>query len=367
MDANQNNKFLIGLSHFYKFGPVKLKKLLKYFPNAELAYTSHKNELISAGIEEKLAHEFCVWRDHTTLDKALEILECEEIKTIALTSDQYPQKLREIFDPPFLLYYKGDLLAENDKFTIAVVGSRKFTNYGRQAAEKITRELAQNNIVVASGLALGIDTIAHQTALAAKGRTIAVLGTGIDRTSIYPANNALLAEKIWQNGGLLLSEFPPKTPPLKHHFPLRNRIVSGLSLGVLVIEASEKSGALITARAALDQNREVFAVPGNMFSAVSMGTNNLIKQGAKPITSAAEILESFSLNQIANIIENRKVLPKTPEEQQICAFLSHEPLHINDIVRNSKLDIAKINSILTIMEMKGLVKNVGAMQYVLKF
>jgi len=249
---------------------------------------------------------------------------------------------------------------------LAVVGSRKFSSYGKMAAEKIIGILSQNNLTITSGLALGIDAIAHLTALEAGGRTIAVLGSGLDKENIYPSANRYLADKIISSGGTIISEFPIGTPPLKHNFPQRNRLIAGISIGTLVIEADEKSGALITARYALEQNREVFAVPGSIFSNQSRGTNKLIKQGAIPITAAEDIIEALNLAQATGPIDKKNIVPQTPEEEKIFLQLSHEPMHIDELMRLTKLDTSKINSTLTIMEMKGLVKNLGGMQYVIK-
>ncbi len=362
---NKNNeiKYLVALSHFPKFGPARLRKIKNYFSSWEKAFLSNSNELIKAGIEENVSYEFCATKEKINPDEIMEKMEKENIKVAVLADEFYPPLLKEIYNPPQLIYYKGEL-SKDSELNLAVVGSRKFTSYGQMAVEKIISELANNNLTIVSGLALGIDSLAHDATLKINGRTIAVLGSGLDRQNIYPFSNRYLAEKIINSGGALISEFSPGTPPLKHHFPQRNRLISGISLGVLVIEAGEKSGALITANFALEQNREVFAVPGNIFSQVSAGTNNLIKKGAHVVINASDILESFNLAQISSVIENKKVLPETEEEKLILKHLNREPLHINDIVRAANLDTSVINSTLTIMEMKGIVKNLGNMQYI---
>ncbi len=359
-------KFDIALTHFPKFGPVRQRRLLKHFENAEAAFYAKAGDLEKAGIEKDLAMEFTAARSEIEPEAIIEKLDKEGINVLSIESEGYPKRLREIYDAPRLLYYKGELGEKGrDEFSLAVVGTRKFTHYGQQAAETITRGLARSGITVVSGLALGIDAIAHNACLETGGRTLAVLGSGLDRASIYPAANRYLAEAIVARKGALISEFPVDTPPLRHHFPQRNRIISGLSLGVVVIEAGEKSGALITARHALDQNREVFAVPGPIFSDVSIGPNRLIKAGAQAVTGAEDILEALDLEQATAYIEHQRAMPDTPEEELIAAELSQEPLHIDEIVRLTKLAAALVSSTLVVMEMKGMVRNLGGMQYVL--
>lgn len=361
---DNNIKYLVALSAFPKFGPKRLGRISNYFDNYESAYRANLKEYIDAGIEEKVASEFIGMRLTINIDSIIEKLEKENIRVITLRDKEYPEYLAEIYDPPHLLYYKGKLNASGN-INIAIVGARKYTHYGKQIIEKIVPALVANNITIVSGLALGVDTEAHNATLENGGNTIAVLGTGIDTQCIYPSANRHLAEKIIANDGAIISEFPLGTPPLKHHFPQRNRIIAGLSIGTLVVEAGERSGALITARNALDQNREVYAVPGNIFSPVSIGPNNLIKQGAKTVTKAEDILESLDLNVISSYIDNKKIIPTTPEEKLIIEHLSHEPIHIDELVRLTKQNISAINSTLTMMEMKGMIKNLGGTQYIL--
>ncbi|MFH1661560.1 MAG: DNA-processing protein DprA [Candidatus Falkowbacteria bacterium] len=359
-----NLKYLVALTNFPKFGPVRITKIKKIFPDLGNAFNASYNELIKTGIEGKIIEEFISERVKIDPDKIMEELDKENIKILTIEDKNYPKLLSEIYCPPPLLYYKGSVDYLNE-FCLAVVGSRKYTAYGRQITEQIVKNLAQNNLTIISGLALGVDSIAHNSALEVNGKTVAVLGTGIDRKSIYPYSNTYLADKIIDSGGAIISEFPIKTPPLRFNFPQRNRIIAGLSLGTLVVEATEKSGALITSNYALEQNREVFAVPGNIYSPVSIGPNNLIKSGAKPVTNAEDIIEALDLNQITDYIENKKIIPDSPEEEKILAHINHEPIHINDIARILNLNITIINSALAIMEMKGMIKNLGNMQYVL--
>jgi len=360
----QDLKYWIGLNNFPKFGPVRFKKLINYFQDMQAAFKATSGELIKAGIEANIAQEFITARIEINPDDLIDRLAKEDIKAITIENKIYPKLLKELYTPPPLLYYKGNFDLKND-FTLAVVGARKYTNYGQQATTNIVKDLVYNNLTIVSGLALGIDALAHITALENNGKTVAVLGSGLDKQNIYPSQNRYLADKIISQNGLLISEFPPGTPPLRHHFPQRNRIISGLSLGTLIIEASEKSGALITAKYSLDQNREVFAVPGNIYSDTSSGTNRLIKMGARVVTSAEDIIETLNLDQAIAYIDNKKIIPETPEEEMLIAHLSHEPIHVDELTRLTKLDIAAINSTLAIMEMKGMVKNMGSMQYVL--
>ena len=246
-----------------------------------------------------------------------------------------------------------------------MVGARKYTNYGERAIEKIVYNLVKNNLNIISGLALGIDALAHSACLNANGNTVAVLGTGIDKQSFYPFANRYLAEKIISTGGAIISEFPLGTEPLRYNFPQRNRVISGLSFGTLVVEAAEKSGALITARCACEQNREDFAVPGSIFSDMSAGSNELIKQGAKPVTKAEDILETLDLKNINNYIKNTKIIAESEEEKIILKYLSLEAIHIDELIRLTKLNTSIISSTLVMMEMKGAIKNLGNMQYVL--
>ncbi len=355
-------KYLVALNHFSKFGPVRLNKLQKSFANWREAFFASPEKLIKAGIENNIAQEFVQTRKNIIPDKILEQLKQNNIKVISLQNKSYPKLLKEIYNPPIILYYYGEFIPEKDEFSIGIVGSRKYSIYGKQVVEKFSFELAQNNLNIVSGLALGIDTLAHNACLKAQGRTIAVLGCGLDL--IYPASNKRLAQQIIASGGAIISEFPLGTPPLKHNFPQRNRIIAGLSLGVLVVEATKKSGALITANYALESNREVFAIPGNIFSPNSKGTNQLIKKGALAVTGTKDIINDLDLKQVNHYIDNKILVPKNEEEKIILTYLSHEPTHIDKLIRDTKLNASLVSSTLAIMEMKGMVKNLGGMRYV---
>ncbi|MDD2753370.1 MAG: DNA-processing protein DprA [Candidatus Portnoybacteria bacterium] len=347
-----------------RIGPMRFKKLLGYFGSLEQAWKNgSQQDFVLAGLEEDLAQEIAVRRPQIDLEKELAKLDKENIGIITILDEDYPKLLKEIYDPPHIMYIKGELKQE-DEFAIAVVGTRKLSTYGQQVTTCLSRELAQAGLTIVSGLALGIDTLAHLAALEQKTRTIAVLGSSIDRFSIFPAQNKSLAEKIAQNGAVL-SEYPMGSAALPHHFPARNRIVSGLSLGTLVVEAPQKSGAMITANSALSQNREVFAVPGSIFSDKSTGPNSLIKNGAKLAVCAQDILEELNLQNLASNIAVAKIAPDNPEEESILKILSHDPLPVDLIVQETKMSAAVVNATLSIMEMKGKIKNLGGMQYVL--
>lgn len=345
-------------------GPIRFKKLLNYFPDLATAYQAGADELMRAGLEENIVQEIIAKKPEIDLAKSLADLTKEKIQVITIKDALYPKLLKEIFNPPALLYYQGEFKTEDD-LTVAVVGTRKASSYGRQATAEITYELARQGITIVSGLALGIDTLAHEATLKANSRTIAVIGSGLDHQSIYPSSNRFLAQKIVEANGLVISEFPIGALPMPHHFPQRNRIISGLSLATLVIEAGELSGALITARYALEQNRDVFAVPGSIYNPMSFGPNNLIKMGAKAIASAQDVLDALNLTQITQFTEARKISPDNPEEAILLKHLSAEPIHIDKLVQNSNLTTAQVSSTLLLMEMKGKIKNLGGQNYIL--
>lgn len=359
----QDIPYWVAFSRVSTIGPIRFNKLLNYFPDIKTAWQAPFGELLKAGLEEKTAEELVLKRQGINPREEWEMVEEKNIKVITIRDANYPLLLREIYNAPYLIYYQGDLKNINNDFHIAVVGTRKPSSYGSQVTEEISAQLAQSKITITSGLALGVDSLAHLSAVNNDAATIAVLGSGVD--NIYPISNRYLTDKIIKNGGAIISEYPLGTLPLKHHFPARNRIISGLSLGVLIIEAGENSGALITARYALEQNREVFAVPGNIYNKNSTGPNNLIKMGARPITSAMDILETLNLEQSEIFISNQKIIADTPTEEKLLQFLSKEPKHIDELARQTKLNASEAASSLTMMEMKGKVKNLGGMNYIL--
>lgn len=285
------------------------------------------------------------------------------IKEIGLNNKEYPKLLKQISDPPKQLYCRGNISLLNT-FCFGVVGTRKLTNYGKEATVMIVSGLVENNITIVSGLALGIDTIAHQAALDNSLSTIAVLGTGIDDKTIYPGENFKLAKNILSKGGLIMSEYPAKTSGFRGNFPARNRIISGLSRGVLVIEAPEKSGALITTKHAIDQNRDIFALPGNIFSTNSRGPNMLIQKGAKPVFSAEDIIGAYYQNLKFNLEPKKNISTKNPVEKKILDILDEKgESTTDDIIRESEAEASQILATLSMLEIKNRIKNLGNGKY----
>lgn len=289
-------------------------------------------------------------------DAEIEKIKKLNIGYITIFDKEYPAQLMELPDAPVILYLKGNVEILKEP-SLAVVGSRKFTPYGKMAAYKLSREAAEGGLVIISGLALGIDAVAHMAALDAKGKTVGVLGCGIDQ--IYPASNLGLAKKIIETGGAVVTELSPGTPPLKHNFPARNRIIAGLSLGTLVVEAAERSGALITAYEALEYNREVFAVPGNINSETSGGTNRLIQKGAKLVISTEDIFEELNIEFKKSQKMAKEILPESKEEKIVLDLIAKKDLLVDNIIEESDLNVIEINTVLTMMEMKGIIENVG--------
>ena len=337
-------------------GSIFTKRLLDRFQTPEAIFRAPMKELLEIeGLGEKVAREIQRGPLEKVVEKELVLLKEAGGKMITLRDEDYPMRLKDIYDPPALLYVRGELRRE-DELAIAIVGSRKTSPYGRWFTEKIGQDLARHGVTVVSGMARGIDSVAHMGALQGGGRTIAVLGCGVD--VIYPSENRNLFHQIIEHGAVL-SEFPMGSPPEGGHFPRRNRIISGLSIGVVIVQASAESGSLITAGYALEQGREVFAVPGNVGAEGSRGTNQLIKEGAKLVESTEDILEEI----LPQWKREKEILPKaeTPlpdlseEEMLLYRLLGESPLHIDAIIRESQLDPGRVSSLLLNLELKGLI------------
>ena len=353
-------KYWVGLNLVKGIGSVRFGSLLDYFGDAETAWNASPADLRETGLPGKIIETFLGKRSDTVLDQLWEKILNQNITVLTWDDETYPRRLKEINQPPPVIYVRGSLKIE-DEWSIAVVGTRRVSPYGRQAAEEIASGLARNGLTVVSGLARGIDAIAHQTALKSGGRTIGVLGCGVDR--IYPPEHRRLASQMIEQGAVI-SDYPLGTPPEGVNFPPRNRIISGLSMAVAIIEAGERSGALITASFAADQGRDVFALPGSIFSPQSAGTNRLIDAGAFPLLSIQSILDVLNLALVHEKQTASRVLPANETEASLLEVLSHDPQHVDEIRNRSDLPIQKVTASLTLMELKGLVRQVGGMKYV---
>jgi len=359
--STQNIKYWVGFSIIPGIGRVKLAQLENYFGDLEDAWKATPEKLKETGLDSGSINAITFWRPKISLETEMEKLGRYGVNAVNYNDPNYPSRLKEIYDYPPLLYIRGSLLPQ-DEWCLAVVGTRRATVYGKQVADEIVTDLAQSKITIVSGLAKGIDSVAHQAALAAGGRSIAIFACGLD--IVYPSENADLARNIIQQGALI-SEYPLGTRPRAENFPRRNRIMSGLSLGVLVVEANEISGAMITARLALEQNREVFAIPGSILSPASRGTNHLIQEGAKLVRDYTDILEELNLMTVTHQMELKEVIPASDTEALLLKQLGAEPIHIDGVCRSSGLPISTVSSTLAMMELKGLIKQVGPMSYVL--
>jgi len=355
-------KYWVGINLVTGIGPARTRRLLQAF-GGDLATAWHagERELLAAGLDQRALSNLLEIRSTRDLDAEMDRIRGLGISLLTWEDGGYPRLLRQIDDPPPVLYVKGELLPE-DEWAVAVVGTRAATAYGRQVTTTIAQGLARNGVTVVSGLARGIDSAAHQAALEAGGRTIGVLGCGLN--IIYPPENRRLAARIVQQGALV-SEYPLDTPPERGNFPPRNRIISGLSLGAVIVEAGRRSGALITADYALEQGREVFAVPGNIFRPASQGTNRLIQEGATPVLGVEDVLEALNLHMVSYHQAVRTAIPENETESQLLNHLSADPVHVDELGQQLGLPISEVTSTLALMELKGMVRQVGGMHYVL--
>ena len=353
-------------------GPIRVRALRDRFGEAQAILGASKTDLMQVeGVGEEVARSITGWREKVDLDAELQQIEKSGVHVVCRDDAEYPKNLREIYDPPLVLYVKGTL-TERDALAIAVVGSRRTTLYGQEMARKLAFQLARVGVTVVSGLARGIDTAAHNGALQAKGRTVAVIGCGID--IVYPSENKKLADEIVEKGGAVVTEFPFGVQPDRQNFPMRNRIISGWSLGVVVVEANLKSGALITANQAGEQGRQVFAVPGRADSILSKGANKLIKDGAKLTEDVEDILSEFEYllpkraTEPADLgLESRGTKPAlqlSETEEKVMAQVGNEEVAIDEIIRASGLTTACVSATLLALEMKRLVRQLPGKQYV---
>lgn len=353
--------YWVGFNRVPGLGAVRYQALLDRFGTLERAWKATRTELKEAGLTDSVVRAIVRQRDEIDLNEEMERLEDLSVRALTWNDAGYPELLKAIDDAPPVLYVRG-ALQPADGLAVAVVGTRRPTPYGRQVAEEMSHGLASSGVTVVSGLARGIDAIAHRAAIAAGGRTIAVMACGLDM--VYPPEHARLAVELVEHG-VLMSEQPPGTQPRGDYFPRRNRILSGLSLGTLVVEGDLKSGSLITADCANDQGRDVFAVPGSIFSPQSRGPNVKIQRGeAKLVIKVADILEELNLQAVPQQLEMQELMPATDTEAALLRHISKEPAHIDDLCRESGLPVSAVSSLLAMMELKGLVREVGAKAYV---
>jgi DNA processing protein len=355
--------YWIAFSRVVGIGPIRFQKLLTFFQDdMASAWRAASTDLSAAGLDRRTINTFLQQRTSIVPEQELERLERLRIQVITWRDTTYPPLLKKIEHAPYVLYVCGTLTEDDRRYTIGIVGTRRMTSYGHQVTEHFASELVAGKITIVSGLALGVDTVAHMTALDRGGRTLAIIASGLD--VIYPAANYQLARRIVESGqGALVTSFPLGVKPDARNFPARNHIISGLSLGILVTEAPLRSGALITAMSALNHGREVFAVPNSIFAASSVGVNKLIHDGAHPVTDVQDILSSLNLHILPVDMETQAT-PANAEERTLLQSLSHEARHIDDIIRDTGLPTPTVTATLTVMELKGLVKQVGTMHYI---
>ncbi|PIY92059.1 MAG: DNA-protecting protein DprA [Candidatus Magasanikbacteria bacterium CG_4_10_14_0_8_um_filter_42_12] len=352
------------LAHFPKMTVKRFKQGVATFGSADAFFNAESHTVRDRlPWDDNTKHLFLGWREEIDPKRIKKILEQEHITVVTQEHDTYPPLLKQIYDPPFCLFVRGTLDLGN-QYPIAVVGTRKCSTYGTQVTHELVTGLVQHGLTIVSGLALGIDGIAHNATLQTGGTTIAVLGSGINRHHIYPAVHKQMAERIVEKNGAVISEYPPGSLPSKFTFPRRNRIIAGMTLGTLVIEAADKSGALITSSYALEHGRDIFAVPHPITSPTGTGPNRLLKEGAHMVTSASDIIDILNLNELKTFTQSAAIIPDSKEEAAILEHLSREPLHVDVLAKQSSLTSREVNSTLTLMEMKGKVRNIGNMHYV---
>jgi DNA processing protein len=357
---NESLRYYLGFSMVNGIGPVRLDRLIAYCGSVADAWHASLSEMMDAGLERRWAEALVQTRRSVDLDHEMERTDRLGIQLICREDPGFPLSLLQMPAPPPLLYVSGQLLP-GDSWGVAMVGTRSPTSYGREAARRLASELAVADVTLVSGLAIGIDATVHSAAIEAGGRTVAVLPCGADL--VYPERHCRLAAQIRETGALI-SEFPLGTRPLPQLFPVRNRLISGLARGVVVVEARLGSGALITVDYALEQGREVLAVPGPIYSPASVGPHKLIRNGASLATSAADILDVLNLSNTLAIRAALEDLPEEPSERAILQLLTHEPCHIDEIGRTSGMPIEALSATLVVLELKGLARQAGPMEFV---
>jgi len=357
----EEKNYWVAFSAFPQIGPKRFSLLRKYFGSAKRAWEAKKETLLKIGFSEKLVFDFIKFREGFDLSSYFLRMEKLQIRAITFEDKEYPESLKSTADRPFLLYLIGEIKPQ-DSLALGVVGTRKITSYGREVTETLVTNLAAFSLTIVSGLAYGVDSVAHNAAIESGGRTIGVWAGGLD--SVFPGYRKNLVEKIIKNKkGAVISEYPLGFSPRVSTFPQRNRIIAGLSLGVLVTEAAEDSGSLITAKFCQKLKRPVFAVPGPITSSLSGGTAKLLKEGAKLVYNVKDILNELKIEQKVKIQEARKILPDDKNEEMILKILEREPKSVDQIVRESKRETGEVVAILALMEIKGKIKDLGGAVY----
>jgi DNA processing protein len=352
-------KFWIGFNLVRGIGAVRFQQIQSYFGDLSIAWHAPIETFQEIGLPKRALKNFSALRGEIDLDHLYQSITESNVTVLTLLDEAYPALLREIEQAPPVIYVKG-ALTQADDFAVAMVGTRRVTAYGQQVTRDTSTYLAGHGLTIVSGMARGVDALAHQHALQTGGRTIAVLGCGVD--VVYPPEHRQLAEAIAENGAII-SDYPLGTQPEGINFPPRNRIISGLSLATIVVEAGERSGALITADFAVEQGRDVFAVPGNVFSPASRGTNRLIQKGAYAMVSPQDVLDVLDLAQVEDFKDARQTLPADTTEAKILQVMDYEPIHVDEICHEVNLPVEKVSAALTMMELKGMVQHVGGMRY----
>jgi len=353
----ESQKYWVGLNMVLGVGKTLCHRLVKAFGSPKSVFHASRRELM--GVErvgDKVARQILGFDLERSIEREYQLVERRNVRILTIDDPQYPFLLKSIYDPPPVIYYKGTFLNEKS-VPLAVVGTRKASSYGRMVAEKLCAQLSEMGVCIVSGMARGIDTIAHKSALNLGNPTIAVFGCGLEYT--YPPESGSLRRLIEEQGAVM-SEFPMSTKPDRNNFPARNRVISGLSYGTLVVEAGEKSGALITAQFALEQGREVFAVPGNIYSSESRGSHALLKMGAKLADSPEAVVEELS-DSVMELLKERKIkalesIPLNPKEEHLMSLMSVQEQHIDRVIENSYLSPAEVSATLVTLELKGVIR-----------
>lgn len=366
-DFSQEALCRAGLLYCYSFLSTRqISALFRAFKSAKNVWHASSAELLRGGLSENAAVRLIENRQQFTPEIIAAELNKHKIGIVCVEDTAYPPLLKQIYDAPPALFFRGALTQNTFSRALAVVGTRKITPYGHQIINQVVPTLVRAGITIASGLALGSDGLAHTTALSAGGITVAFLGSGLDDAHLYPSSHATLAQKIIKNNGAIISEFPPGTLPLRRHFPIRNRLIAGSTLGVLVTEAAEDSGSLITARLGIEYGRDVFAIPGTIHAPLSVGPNKLIQMGAHLVLNADDILSLLDISTLQELpfdANAQKIAALSNDEQKIITALNAQPRHIDEIITLSALENKTVAMLLTMLELNGLIKHIGNRVY----